>query len=95
MNRPRTVPVNAAPFKSSGPLTRRQFLHYAARLGLSATAIAFLDGCGIFPAPTPTPKVRRIGFLASGSTAVAPSIESLRQGLRELGYVEGQNIMIE
>jgi len=41
-------------------------------------------------------KVYRIGFL-SGSSAVASKsfVEQLRQGLRELGYVEGQNIIIE
>ena len=38
-------------------------------------------------------KVRRIGIL---SVALAPTtIEALRQGLRELGWVEGQNIIIE
>jgi putative tryptophan/tyrosine transport system substrate-binding protein len=41
-------------------------------------------------------KVWRIGFL-SGSSAVAakPFVEQFRQGLRELGYVEGENIIIE
>jgi putative ABC transport system substrate-binding protein len=41
-------------------------------------------------------KVYRIGFL-SGSSAVAsrPHIEQFRLGLRELGYVDGQSIVIE
>jgi putative ABC transport system substrate-binding protein len=41
-------------------------------------------------------KVWRIGFL-SGSSAVASKsfVEEFQQGLRELGYVEGQNIVIE
>jgi putative ABC transport system substrate-binding protein len=41
-------------------------------------------------------KVARIGFLGS-ATAVgsAASVEALRTGLRELGYVEGKNIIIE
>jgi ABC-type uncharacterized transport system substrate-binding protein len=41
-------------------------------------------------------KVYRIGFL-SGSSAVAKKsfVEQFRQGLRELGYVEGQNIIVE
>jgi ABC-type uncharacterized transport system substrate-binding protein len=44
----------------------------------------------------PTGKVYRIGFLTIGSaTASPPFIEALRQGLRELGWVEGQNIVIE
>jgi putative ABC transport system substrate-binding protein len=43
-----------------------------------------------------TGKVPRIGFLAVGSReGRAFMIEGLRQGLREHGYVEGQNIIIE
>src|SRR3989441_3527421 len=41
-------------------------------------------------------KVWRIGFLAATSPSVeAARIEAFRQGLRELGYVEGKNIIIE
>ena len=41
-------------------------------------------------------KVPRIGFLITSSpSAIAPRIEAFRQGLRELGYVEGKNIVIE
>ena len=41
-------------------------------------------------------KLRRIGFLGSGSaSAVSKPLEALRDGLRELGYVEGRNIAIE
>jgi len=39
-------------------------------------------------------KVPRIGFLTTGA-AGSPSAEAFRQGLRELGYVEGKNILIE
>ena len=41
-------------------------------------------------------KVARIGFLTSTPlSAVSGRIEALRQGLRDLGYVEGKNIVIE
>jgi putative ABC transport system substrate-binding protein len=41
------------------------------------------------------PKVARIGYLAGVSAAAdAPRREAFRQGLRELGYVEGQNVVI-
>ncbi len=44
----------------------------------------------------PIAKVPRIGFLAVGSReGRAFLIEGFRQGLREQGYVEGQNILIE
>ena len=41
-------------------------------------------------------KVPRIGYLtATSPSAIAARIEAFRQGLRELGYVEGKNIVIE
>jgi ABC-type uncharacterized transport system substrate-binding protein len=40
--------------------------------------------------------VPRIGYLSGSSlSAVAARVEAFRQGLRELGYVEGKNIVIE
>ncbi len=40
-------------------------------------------------------KVYRIGFLGRGSPATNSAYIELLQGLRELGYVEGKNIIIE
>ena len=40
-------------------------------------------------------KVPRIGFLFYGSPGPSPGIDAFRQGLRELGYIEGQNIAVE
>jgi putative ABC transport system substrate-binding protein len=41
-------------------------------------------------------KVPRVGYLAAVSaSADAPRLEAFRQGLRDLGYVEGQNIVID
>jgi ABC-type uncharacterized transport system substrate-binding protein len=43
-----------------------------------------------------TGKIHRIGFLgATSSYSVADRTEAFRQGLRELGYVEGRNIVFE
>src|SRR5262245_50539846 len=39
-------------------------------------------------------KVPRIGYL-SGTGSEAPTAGKFRQGLRELGYVEGKNIVFE
>ncbi len=43
------------------------------------------------------PKVYRIGFLAFGSppSGPSPNLEAFRQRLRELGYMEGQNMILE
>jgi hypothetical protein len=39
--------------------------------------------------------VHRIGRLSAGSsTEPNPNLEAFRQGLRELGYVEGQNLIM-
>jgi putative tryptophan/tyrosine transport system substrate-binding protein len=41
-------------------------------------------------------KVPRIGFLAAISpAAISTRIEAFRQGLNELGYIEGKNIVVE
>jgi putative tryptophan/tyrosine transport system substrate-binding protein len=43
-----------------------------------------------------TNKVSRIGFLGAGTaSALAGRLDALRQGLRDLGYIEGKNIAIE
>lgn len=41
-------------------------------------------------------KIPRIGFLiASYPSSASPRVEAFRQGLRELGYIEGKDILIE
>ena len=51
--------------------------------------------CGFAEAQEPT-KVHRLGFLATVSfSTISDRVEAFRQGLRELGYMEGKNIVIE
>jgi ABC-type uncharacterized transport system substrate-binding protein len=40
-------------------------------------------------------KIARIGYLATNLAASPHLIEAFRQGLRDLGYVEGRNVVIE
>jgi ABC-type uncharacterized transport system substrate-binding protein len=43
-----------------------------------------------------TSKIWRVGMLETTSeTLNAPNVNAFRRGLRELGYVEGQNLVIE
>jgi putative ABC transport system substrate-binding protein len=63
--------------------------------------VSILGPGGLLAAPLaadaqPVGKVHRIGYLASTSaTAARHLLEAFRQGLGELGWVEGQNVLIE
>ena len=63
--------------------------------GLIASSVLFVGVVEMAQAQQPK-KIPRIGYLTAVSlSANAARIEALRQGLRELGYVEGKNIIIE
>jgi hypothetical protein len=66
------------------------------KAGLSSILIVvvLLAVGAIAKAQQPT-KVPRIVFLLGTSPGPDPRVEGFRQGLRELGYVEGKNIAIE
>ena len=66
------------------------------RVALAATfALGLLAGPSVADAQ-PAGKVQRIGYLLGTSSTVSPRpVEAFRQGLRGLGWVEGQNIVIE
>src|SRR6266576_3937757 len=68
-------------------MDRRTFVRTAAGAVLAKT----------FPANAQSSaKIPRIGVLFPGAPATAaPFVEAFRQGLREHGYVEGQNIVVE
>src|SRR5262249_61577028 len=62
--------------------------------------VALLGGALVgVPLATKAPhagKVYRIGYLSYSSSAANPHFhEAFRQGMRELGWVEGQNIIID
>lgn len=68
-------------------MTRRFFF-----LALSATVFVL----SFSAAAQEPPKIHRIGLqVVSSRDLNATRIETFRQGLRELGYVEGKNVMIE
>src|SRR5512144_3237797 len=64
-------------------------------LGLSVIAVVLVVAGAVARAQQPT-KMPRIGYLIGANlSANSPRIPAFRQGLRELGYVEGKNIIIE
>jgi putative ABC transport system substrate-binding protein len=65
------------------------------KIGVLALSAVLFALCPSASAQEPT-KMPRIGLLVAVSpSAAAARIETFRQGLRELGYVEGKNIVIE
>ena len=61
---------------------------------LTATS-AFLLGAPLVAKAQQAVKVPRIGFLALNLAANPHAHEAFRQGLRDLGYIEGRNLVIE
>jgi putative tryptophan/tyrosine transport system substrate-binding protein len=73
------------------PWNRRDFL----RASLGLTGLGLLAGCGVLPSQGRAPAdPRRIGFLDAGAN---PGVyfDAFHEGLRDLGYVEGQHVLIE
>ena len=65
------------------------------RITLWLLATVFLANVSLAEAQQTT-KIPRIGYLATApASAITARINAFRQGLRELGYVEGKNIVIE
>src|SRR5262245_16887952 len=67
-------------------MRRRELLTFA--------ATAWLAWPG-FARPQQQAKSARLGFLGFGDPAAWPRVEVLRASLRDLGYVEGKNLVIE
>jgi putative tryptophan/tyrosine transport system substrate-binding protein len=70
--------------------SRRQFLQGVALVGASGAAGLLAAGC---ISPASKPKIPRIGVLSLASNPAV--LDPFRQGLRDLGYVPGENIAIE
>ena len=77
-------------------LNRRHFLQGAA----AVAGLGVLNGCGIVaPLAGKPANVRRVGILNQNSAPATPSqwpgLEVWRQQMAELGWIEGQNLLVE
>jgi putative ABC transport system substrate-binding protein len=67
-------------------MTRRIFFAVFAAIALGRT-FAHAD--------EPSNKIPRVGVLTPAENPATPSLEAFSRGLRELGYVDGRNIIID
>src|SRR5438046_7998026 len=81
--------------KSKTCTERRRSIQNLKWAGLFAIVVA-LTVCGARAEAQQPMKVPRIGVLSAPSrSAQSARHEAFRQGLRELGYMEGKNVVIE
>src|SRR5689334_3459253 len=74
-----------------GAISRRQVV-----VGGSTVGLGLLAGCGRLPwQAEPPAKVPRLGVLSLSAEPSDADLEAFRQGLRDHGYSEGQNITLE
>jgi ABC-type uncharacterized transport system substrate-binding protein len=80
-------------FSSFRSDSRKSKIENPKSVALFALVIAFLGLAGVVEAQQRA-RTYRIGYL-SGEAGIDEREEAIRQGLRELGYIEGQNLVIE
>ena len=77
-------------------LRGRKTLNRRQQIALLGGAVASFHWPFVAHAQRPSGRIFRIGVLGpSPGNLAAPVFDAFRQGLRDLGYVEGQNIVIE
>jgi putative ABC transport system substrate-binding protein len=64
-------------------------------IGLTVVLAVSISLAPLAAEAQPTGQVVRIGYLATGLAAASSTTEAFRRGLRDLGYEEGRNIVIE
>src|SRR4051794_5579201 len=75
----------------SRPASRRRFLAW----GLALAGLGLVTACGRLPGSSvQPPSPRRIAYLTGGppNPVTHPAFEA---GLRDLGYVEGENLVVD
>jgi putative ABC transport system substrate-binding protein len=84
--------MDATNCQPNGTGSRRRLL----KCGLTLVALGMLAGCGI-PSPQVQPSPPRMPLVAmlAGVAPPTPRVDAVQRGLRELGYVEGQNVIFE
>ena len=80
----------------AAPRTKIQKRPRRRKLAGLVTLVLALTMCGVVAQAQQPAGIHRIGILSPSSGSVFPArVEAFRQRLRQLGYVEGKNILIE
>src|SRR4051794_6546263 len=83
---------------SPAPVREGPTVRLVARRSVSAMLLSSLTVPLVAFAEQGTGKIPKVGYLSPGSASDPGRVrryEAFRRGLRELGYVEGQNISLE
>jgi ABC-type uncharacterized transport system substrate-binding protein len=93
-------PISQGPRASQSSFSSLPSAWYVASMKkagvLSVLIVAVMLAVGVIAEAQQTTKIPLIGYLEGGSlSAYTARIEAFRKGLRELGYEEGKNIVIE
>ena len=71
---------------------RRQFVQG----GLAVAGATLLAGCGLLTRTVPPTRMTRVGFLGTGGpSSPGRQLDNVKQGMIDLGYVEGQQYTVE
>jgi len=90
---PRAESKGVRPF--GGPTRRSAPTRVRLKLVGIVTLVLAFTLCGAVAQAQQRGKVPLMGYLSGGTGRESPSAKAFRQGLKELSYVEGQNIAIE
>jgi putative ABC transport system substrate-binding protein len=74
-------------------LGRRAGVGGLAGLGISTAGLSVLDGCSLLSSARAPASQPRVGYV--GDPPESPGVAGLWDGLRELGWVEGQSLQVE
>jgi putative ABC transport system substrate-binding protein len=75
-------------------LSRRAVVVGLTRLSAAGAGLVLVNGCGLIPFAAQS-RVARVGYLSSGTQVAATQFDAFRGALRDVGWVEGQNLTID
>lgn len=83
--------MGAAHCRRHGGSSRRRFLQGS----LALAGLGVLAGCGVPSSQVQPPSRVPLVAMLAGVAAPTPRVEAVQRGLRELGYVDGQNVTFD